>query len=38
MEALTKGCILWLVWGGRQMILRLFSLAKIMTSRLIVCE
>ena len=31
MEALSNHCILWLLWGGRQMISTWFSRAKVMT-------
>ena len=38
MKALSKGYILWLLWGGRQMMSTRFSQAKVMTSKFLVCE
>ena len=38
MKALSTGCLLWLLWGGRQMMSTCFSRAKVMTSRFLVCE
>jgi len=38
MIALSKGFILCLLWGGRQMMSTWYSRAKIKTSRLLVCE
>jgi len=32
MKALSKHCIMWLLWGGRQMMLAWFSRAEVVTS------
>ena len=37
MKALSKGWILWLLWGGRQIMSTWFSGCKVMTSMLLVC-
>jgi hypothetical protein len=37
-KALSSGWISWLLWGGRQMMSTWFSLAKVMTSRFLVCK
>jgi hypothetical protein len=38
MKALSKVCILWLLWCGRQMMSTWSSRAKVMTFRFLVCE
>ena len=38
MKAVSKGWILWLLWGRRQMMSTWNSRTKVMTSRFLVCE
>jgi hypothetical protein len=38
MKALSKVCILWLLWGRRQMTSTWFCRAKVITSMFLVCE
>jgi hypothetical protein len=38
MNTLYKRCLLYLLWGGRQIMSTWFSRAKLMTSKFVVCE